>query len=80
MRDVGEYPSGGEKMTGAASLHDAYLGEPDVDPSGEAVLGVPRRLAVAEQYERANHRGSFAGRNSARLMTVSPGPRTSASR
>ena len=40
---------------GPVRLFVPLLGQADIDPAGEQVLGVPVALAVAEQYERVSH-------------------------
>ena len=49
VHDVGEYAGLAELLTAADRLGAALVGQRDVDPAGEEVLGVPVALAVAEQ-------------------------------
>ena len=52
MDDVGEDPCVAELLATAQGLGAALVGEGDVDPAGEEVLGVPLALAVAEEDQR----------------------------
>src|SRR5215212_1098911 len=55
MDDVGQDPGIAELPTTAQRLGTALVGERDVDPAGEEVLGVPDALAVAEQDDGVGH-------------------------
>ena len=72
VHDVGQQVVLDEQRAAAHGLGHALLGEVDVDPAGEQVLLVPVALAVAEQHERADHRGDrrWSGREAARSRQV----------
>ena len=55
MDDVGQDPRVAQLLAAAQRLGPALVGEVDVDPAGEEVLGVPDALAVAEQDQRVGH-------------------------
>ncbi len=48
----GSRPASAQQLAAAARLGHPLLGQVDVDPAGEQVLGVPLALAVAEQDQR----------------------------
>ncbi len=58
VHDVGEDAGLAEELTPADRLGAALVGQRDVDPAGEEVLGVPLALTVAEQDEGVGHVGS----------------------
>ena len=51
----GRSPASTQQLTAADRLGAALLGQVDVDPAGEEVLGVPLALAVAEQDQGVRH-------------------------
>ena len=55
VHDVGEQPGLTHQLAAALGLGAALLGQVDVDPAGEEVLGVPVALAVAEQDQGVGH-------------------------
>ena len=78
--DVGQEAGLDEQLPAAHGLAAALVGQVDVDPAGEEVLGVPLALAVAEQDERVVTRSlpAVAGRPR-RLRPGSTGSQESAS-
>src|SRR5699024_10494037 len=58
--DVGEDAGVAQLLAATQGLRAALLGQVDVDPAGEEVLGVPQALAVAEQDERVGHGSSVS--------------------
>ena len=70
------------QLAAAHRLGPALLGQVDVDPAGEEVLGVPVALAVAEQDQGVRHGwiSSVGGGISARTRTRTRSPRPGAAR
>lgn len=48
----------GDQFAGAVRFGAALIGEPDIHPSGEEVLLVPFRVAVAQQNQGVSHNSS----------------------
>ena len=55
VHDVGQQAGLDEQLAAADRLGAALVGQVDVDPAGEEVLGVPLALAVAEQDQGVGH-------------------------
>ncbi len=60
VHDVGQDAGLLELLAGAHALGAALVGEVDVDPAGEEVLGVPVAFAVTDEDERVGHGASLA--------------------
>ena len=58
VEHVGEQVVFDEQLAAGDGLGAALVGQGDVDPAGEEVLGVPVALAVAEQDQGAAHDGA----------------------
>src|SRR6476620_683496 len=60
VHDVGQDAGLLELLAGAHALGAALVGEVDVDPAGEEVLGVPVAFAMTDKDERVGHGASLA--------------------